>query len=109
MAIVISLLLFMILSASITLYGYRRYVRPARYYDQLGGNAAVVMPGMDKIGVDDEPGLLVKVLHTVGEKIPPSPADAGLTRRDLIAAGYRSESAVTIFQGARILATAFLV
>ena len=43
-----------------------------------------------------EPGFLVKITQQIGEKVPVSQQDASLTSRYLVAAGYRSETAVTI-------------
>lgn len=102
MAILISVLFFLGLTAAITLYGYRRYARPGRFFEQLGGDATITMPGMDRVQ-PGEPGLPVRILQQLGEQLPVSPEDAALTRKDLIAAGYRSESAITVVYGAKIL------
>jgi tight adherence protein C len=109
MALIISILFFLALTGSITLYGYRRYARPGRFFEQLGGPAtAITMPGIDRVS-DDEPGLIVKVVQQIGEQLPVSPEDAAVTRRDLIAAGYRSESAATVVYGAKILSCIALI
>jgi tight adherence protein C len=88
---------------TITLFGYRRYVRPARVLDRLGGEAVEAAPVL--IGLDDQPKekLIVRLTKHIGEKIPISPQDASLARRYLIAAGYRSETAVRILYGAKVL------
>lgn len=109
MAITISLLLFLALVAGITYFGYKRYARPSRYYEQLGGTASVAMPTIDTLGAPEEPGLAVRVFQQVGDKVPISPQDAMAARKDLIAAGYRSDEAVAVFFGARIVATLLLV
>jgi tight adherence protein C len=101
MATLISVAFFAILACAITYFGYRHYSRPGRIYEHLG---EVSLPSIDRPG-PDLMGLAVRVLQSVGEVVPPSPEDVSLVRRDLIAAGYRSETAVTMFFGIRILAT----
>lgn len=108
MAILIALALFAVLMTAITYFGYRRYARPARVYEQLGGVQTFEMPSVDKRS-DDEPGLLVHIFEEIGEKLPVSPDDASVMRSDLIAAGYRSESALPIFLGTRVVACVGLV
>jgi tight adherence protein C len=108
MAVLISLALFAILMASITYFGYRRYARPGRVFEQLGQAPALTMPTIDRLH-DDDPGLMVRIIETIGEKVPMNPEDAGTLRLDLIAAGYRTESALTIFTGTRIIACVGLV
>ena len=57
-----------------------------------------------------EVGWVVRVIQQVGEKVPISPDDAGVaTRRDLIMAGYRSETAVKVFNGIKLSLCVLLV
>lgn len=109
MAILLALGLFTILMAVISYYGYRRYARPARVYEQLGGEATFAMPALDKRTESENPGLAVWVVEQIGEKVPINPEDAAVLRRDLIMAGYRTEAAVPIYLGSRILCCALLV
>lgn len=102
MAAFISLALFVLLMGAISVYGYRRYAKPARVYEQLGGPAVVANPLVDR-RPGDEAGLLVTVLQQIGEKIPVSPQDVMAARRELIAAGYRSETAVAVLYGIKIV------
>src|SRR5947209_10238472 len=104
MAILLSLLLFALLLGAISYFGYRRYARPGRVYEQLGGTATLTMPSVDKVHPDEEPGLAVWVVQQIGEKMPINPRDAVDIRRDLIAAGYRSEKALVVYVGVRALA-----
>jgi tight adherence protein C len=53
--------------------------------------------------------LLVTVIEQIGEKMPIDPADATAIRRDLIAAGYRSDRSLPIYIGIRVLACALFV
>jgi len=106
--ILIALALFAALMAAISYFGYRRYARPGRVYQQLGGQASFTMPTIDRVN-ENEPGLAVWVLEQVGEKVPISPDEASILRGDLMMAGYRSDNAVTIYVGARIVLCALLV
>jgi tight adherence protein C len=108
LATLISLGLFALLMVAITYFGYRRYARPGRVYEQLGGQATFASPTMDGFG-EQEPGMVVRVIQQIGEKVPINPDDASLLQRDLMAAGYRNEQARFIFMGARILVCAALV
>ncbi len=103
MATLISLLLFQMLMAGITLYGYKRYAKPARIYEQLGPPVITTQPSVLDATTETEDGVVVRFLHQLGGYVPISPGDATLLRRDLIMAGYRNDKAVTIFYGIKIL------
>src|SRR5579864_3953897 len=107
MAILLSLLLFLILMLAIAYFGYRRYARPGRVYEQLGGEATFSTPMLGERDAGD--GMIVNVIQQLGEQVPIDPADASLLRRDLMAAGYRSEKALFIYQAARVIAIVVLV
>jgi tight adherence protein C len=106
--VVISVMLFVALMGAITYFGYRRYARPARVYEQLGGMPSFEMPAIDRMHADD-PGLVVRMIEQIGEKIPVNPQDASMIRSDLIAAGHRSDHALPIYLGIRVVACASLV
>jgi len=108
MAATISLGLFVVLMAVISLYGYRRYAKPARVYQQLGVPAALENPAIDKRDEND-PGLLVTVIQQIGEQVPVSPQDAMAARHELIAAGFRGDGAVAILYGIKIVLCAALL
>jgi tight adherence protein C len=112
MAILISIVLFTLLMAAISFYGYRSYARPGRFHDRLGSpldaEGALVNLGTLTSNVP-EVGWVVRVIQQVGEKVPISPDDAGATRRDLIMAGYKSEAAIKIFSGIKVTLAVLLV
>jgi tight adherence protein C len=108
MAALVSFLLFAVLMGAISIYGYRRYARPARVYEQLQASEEFGNPSIDKIG-PDEPGLAVSVFQLIGEKLPISPQDVMATRRELISAGYRSEMAVAVLYGIKAVLCVTLV
>src|SRR6478735_1727860 len=106
MAILLSLLLFAVLMLAIGYFGYRRIARPGKVYEQLGGEATFATP---TFGEPTGDGMVVRIIQELGEKVPIDPADASLLRRDLMAAGYRSENALFYYQAARVIAIVGLV
>jgi tight adherence protein C len=110
LALAVTSLIFLVLVAAISLYGYSRYVRPWRYVDQLGtAPASITVPGISRLHPSDQHGLAVRVIQLVGQQVPVSPADATALQLDLIAAGFRSASAVPILSGSKIVMAVVLV
>ena len=97
---------FLVLTSVITYYGYRVYSRPGRVRERLAEAAVVTGPGAP---ARSEGEFFVRFIRMVGEKVPVSPADVGLTRRYLIAAGYRSESAIHVLYGCKVLTAVLLL
>jgi tight adherence protein C len=52
---------------------------------------------------------ITTVLQWIGEKLPRSPEESSLTRRLLGMAGFKSDSALAIYQGIRVVAVALAV
>jgi len=107
MAILLSLLLFAVLMLAIGYFGYRRIARPGKVYEQLGGEATFSTPAFGEAAASD--GMVVRIIQELGEKVPIDPTDASLLRRDLMAAGYRSENALFYYQAGRVIAIVVLV
>jgi tight adherence protein C len=108
MALTVSLLFFLIIASSIMAFGYRLYSRPARIHERLGA-AVVELPGLGTAARTDRKWV-VRIIQTIGEKVPISPQDATVTRRYLIAAGYRTDLAIRMFYGIKLVMCAgFLV
>jgi tight adherence protein C len=108
MALAFSLSLFVVLMGLISVAGYRYYVRPSRLQKQLGSIGAAEQPIALDVSGTTESRWFVRVIQTVGEKVPISPMDASLMRRSLIAAGFRSERAIRVFYGLKVLLTLVL-
>jgi tight adherence protein C len=53
--------------------------------------------------------IITQILTPIGGLLPMSPQDAALARRELVAAGIRSESAVQVFFGSKLLLGAVLL
>lgn len=102
MVLIVCISLFLALMIAISLYGYRRYLRPARVYERLG--RPVTTPSA-VVNLTDEPEqkMTVKLIEGLGNLMPVSPQDAAGTKERLIMAGYRKDSAVAVFFGIRIL------
>jgi len=96
-AALVSIGLFCLLTMSIAYVGYRHYARPGRFYEQLGGTVVSETP-YGTVG-----DTVVRVIQLIGERVPVSPQEATLTRRQLMAAGHRSDAAVPIYYGFRVL------
>ncbi|HEY3441782.1 MAG TPA: type II secretion system F family protein [Paludibaculum sp.] len=107
MAIAIAVILFLLIAGSIAWYGYRQYARPATVAAQL----SAPIPGQQRsfAGTSPDAPRLVHFLQWVGEKIPINPIAASITRRQLMAAGFYSDSSVPVYLSLRILVTAGFV
>ena len=99
MPLVILLGLFIVLTAAIAAFGYFTYARPARLVQQL--NEGIEDPGV--ADPQQKPGFLSVLAFRVASLLPLSPADLRVARRDLAAAGIRSERAPAILQGTKLL------
>jgi tight adherence protein C len=101
MPLLLATFLFLLLMGVITAYGYRSYVRPGRIYDRVG---AVAEPAVDaETGASKPRDIVVRVIEQIGEQIPLSPADQTITKRDLVMAGFRSDGAIQIFFGVKVI------
>src|SRR5579863_7193138 len=99
--IMLAVFLFLLLMAVISIYGYRAYVRPSRIYDRVGGIAETAAES-ETVSVKPR-DVVVRVFEQIGEQIPLSPADQTITKRDLVMAGYRSEGAIRIYFGIKVI------
>lgn len=100
MDILVSLVLFGSLAISITAYGYRRYAKPSGLLQQLQHGAGAVAK-QDRGGA--RASMLAQKIRALGHHAPVSAQDAQTSRRTLMAAGYRDESAVAFLYGIKII------
>jgi len=103
MAAIVAVVLFSFLMLAISVYGYRRFAKPGRFYDQLGGTVSASDAEVVALTGEPQENIFVRVTQQIGEKVPISPQDATLARRYLAAAGYRSETAVKIYYGIKVV------
>lgn len=99
--IVLASFLFLMLMAVISVYGYRAYVRPSRIYDRVGGVAESATEA-ETVSVRPR-DVVVRVFEQIGEQIPLTQSDQTVTKRDLVMAGFRSDGAIKIFFGIRVM------
>lgn len=105
----IALLLFVLVSAIISVFGYRVYVRPGRVLDQLSRTATETIARPLEREKQKKEFSLARLLEPVGNLLPLSPNDASLAKRELASAGFRSNSAVSIYYGVKIVLALLLV
>jgi len=98
----VTVFFFVALLALISWVGYRFYARPGRYFQQLGTVAVTQLAA-------GQAGGAIRIIRTIGEQIPVSPEDVIMTRRLLIAAGYRDDSSLAAFAGMRVVFLAISV
>jgi tight adherence protein C len=99
--ILLASFLFLLLMGVISAYGYRAYVRPGRIYDRVGG-VAESAAGSEVVAVKPR-DVVVRVFEQIGEQIPLSQGDQTVTKKDLVMAGFRSDGAIKIFFGVKVM------
>jgi tight adherence protein C len=110
MPLLVAGILFTFLMGTITVFGYRHYVRAGRVLDRLGMPAPSAGTELIEAPASIQPGFLAKLTRQVGEKVPVSNQDVSLTGRLMVAAGYRTETAVRFYYGIKvILCVVFLI
>jgi len=105
--ILLSVILFVVVMAALTAIGYRYWFKPGAYLDRVGEGGQVEELGGLLKEEPAEPSVVTQFVQRVGEKVPVSPSTVRTRRKRLMAAGYRSESAVGILYGLQ-LASAIL-
>jgi tight adherence protein C len=100
-----SICAFLMLMVVLSAVAYRMLYKPGKFLKQLG-NPVI---GEKRTVLDDnaEPqdSTIVSILHQIGSKVPSSDKDIATLRTDLIRGGFRSENAVAVFFGLRIVGT----
>src|SRR5437660_11127792 len=110
MGIVLALLLFAVIASVISVFGYLHYVRPSRLLAQLTTSTSDALPTRLEIRPANGKAFSFSGLFkSIGELIPVSPQDAALAKNDLIAAGYRSGTAVPIYYGTKFCGAALVL
>jgi tight adherence protein C len=104
----VALLLFVAVTALIAVFGYRVYVRPARVLDALSRSESQAIAAPLQRQKQKEPSL-AHLLEPIGNLLPLSPKDASLAKTELASAGFRSNSAVSVYYGLKIVLALVLV
>ena len=96
---------FMVLMVAIAAFGYQRYARPGQVYERLGEPVIEAPTAGTPEDAEARKPREFKLIQRVGELMPVSSDDSSMTRTMLTHAGYRSDNAVKIYYGIRILST----
>jgi tight adherence protein C len=96
---------FLMLAILFSWVAYRLFYKPNRFLRQLGN--PVILEGTRGAMVDEEaaPSTVVTVLQNLGSRMPSSDADVATLKAEMMRAGFRSESAVPVFYGLRLVTT----
>ncbi len=99
MEILLTVLLFLMLSVTLTLVGMKLWVRPKEAIDRVTGAAVAVTEE-----AETHPSLVFRELVSkLGSVLPASPRDVNIVRRRLIRAGYRGPNALKVLYGTKVL------
>jgi len=101
---------FLMLMVLLSWVGYRLIYKPGRFLRQLGQPViALDARRVLNVGREPEPSTLVTVLNQIGSRIPSSETEVANLKGDLIRAGFRSENALPVFYGVRIVIAAMVL
>jgi tight adherence protein C len=98
----LTLVLFVVIGSTVGYYGYRLYARPGRIMEQVGPAAALAFDPALEQGAPPA-AFVIRIIRQIGEKVPISPQDASIARRYLVAAGFRSATALITYYGLKVL------
>src|SRR5258708_25623885 len=101
---------FLMLMLILSWVGYRLVYKPGKFLRQLGRPVITIDSErvIDALG-DPEPSTLVTFLNGVGSRVPSSEAEVATLKADLVRAGFRSENALPVFYGVRIMVTLLML
>ncbi len=101
---------FLMLMLILSWVGYRLVYKPGRFLHQLGRPVITAdsQRVVDPLG-EPEPSTLVTFLNGVGSRVPSSEAEVATLKADLVRAGFRSENALPVFYGVRIMVTLLML
>src|SRR5271170_1148761 len=105
MSIVLIFAFFMVLMVAIAAFGYQRYARPGQVYERLGEPVIEAPTAGSPEDAEVHKVREFKLIQKVGELVPVSSDDSSMTKTMLTHAGYRSDNALKIYYGIRLLST----
>jgi len=105
MPITLVVVFFLLVMGAIAAFGYQRYARPGQVYEQLGEPVIENPTAGAPQDVEARRPREYKIIQKVGELMPVSTDDSSMTKMQLTYAGYRSDNAVKIYYGIRLLST----
>jgi tight adherence protein C len=106
-----SLCCFLMLMVALSWVGYRLVYKPGRMLKQLGSPviAGAVAGTVSAESGEPEGSSVVSLLQQIGSRMPSSEAEVANLKVDLIRAGFRSDNALPVFYGLRIVSTLVLL
>ena len=105
MPLMLAFLSFLLVSGTLAVVGYFRYARRVQVYADATAAARVDEPASK---CTDPLHKVVVTLQWLGQKVPVSPENSSVTRRLLMACGYRNQNSLTIYFGMRVLLAGLL-
>lgn len=101
---------FLMLMLIFSWVGYRLIYKPGKFMRQLGSPVISddSQPLLDARG-EGEASTLVTFLQGIGSRVPTSETEVATLKADLICAGFRSENALPVFYGLRIVVTLLML
>ena len=103
--LIFSVCAFLMVMLLVGWVGYRLIYKPGKFLKQLGRPAGKAPQHLVDANAESEPSTFVTVLRGIGKRVPSSDKEVGDLKADLIRGGFRSESALPVFYGLRILST----
>jgi tight adherence protein C len=102
---------FLTLMVVLSWAGYRIYYKPGRFLKQLGNPVITDGRQADPLAQPAEPqgSAVVSLLTHIGSKVPSSEAEVANLKTNLIRAGFRSEKALPVFYGVRIVSVLMML
>jgi tight adherence protein C len=108
--ILFSICAFLMLMVILSWVGYRLVYKPGKFMRQLGN--PVINGQLGKVvadGGEPQASTVVTLLQQLGSRVPSSEAEVANLKVDLIRAGFRSDNALTVFYGLRIISTLLML
>jgi tight adherence protein C len=109
MGLILAAACFVLIAAIISIFGYFHYAKPARLLDQLKTSTSDALPSQTFERKQSKQLSFAGMFKSVGDLVPVSPQDAAIAKKDLISAGYRSGTAVSIYYGTKFCGAALML
>ncbi len=99
MTILLTVVLFLLITVMLSLAGMKLWVRPKEVIDRVTGATLA-----QEEEVQTHPSLVFQeMVKKLGTMLPASPKDVGVVQKRLIRAGIRSDNAIKILYGSKVL------
>ena len=109
--IIFSICCFLMLMVILSWVGYRLVYKPGKFLKQLGRPviADQLTQQVAQESAEPEASTVVTVLHQIGSRVPSSEQEVANLKVDLIRGGFRSDNALPVFYGLRIVCTLLML